>query len=243
MIVFEDVQHFLLRVLTGRPADTLSQGGRGIVGDNAEAEFQRREAALAVVAGFLQRLVKTTLQLDAAEQGGDAAANRAFRVFARVVLAVALRVFGSVLGMARLDVVEGRLNDQTAALIQEQAEAVLEVKSGSGGDGCTEKPDGEGGDLLAHAKAGLGSFGENGLKFLKNRSSQGDGQNARLNHGGCLSREGKRDRGPGTCNLLSRERCLFLPLPLPRKRTQRPPNRKTRPFFPCFARKEELHPF
>ena len=96
--------------------------------------------------------------------------------------------------MARLDVVEGRLNDQTAALIQEQAEAVLEVKSGSGGDGCTEKPDGEGGDLLAHAKAGLGSFGENGLKFLKNRSSQGDGQNARLNHGGCLSREGKRDR-------------------------------------------------
>jgi hypothetical protein len=71
MVASQQVQHLLLGVLTGQPADALGQGSRGVAGDNAQAEFQRRERGLLVIAGLLQRLVKAAVKFDAAEQGGD----------------------------------------------------------------------------------------------------------------------------------------------------------------------------
>ena len=122
MVAVQEVEHLLLRVLTGQQADTLGQGGRGVVRDNAQAQFQRSKAALAVVAAFLQRLIQTTAQFNVAEQGGDAAACGTFLALAAVILAVPLDVFRSLLGRRWLDVVDNRLQDKTTALVKELAE-------------------------------------------------------------------------------------------------------------------------
>jgi hypothetical protein len=53
MLALQDVQQSLLRVLPGQPTDTLGQGWRGVIGDNAQAHFQRSKAALGVLAGLL----------------------------------------------------------------------------------------------------------------------------------------------------------------------------------------------
>ena len=194
MVTFQDVQHLLLRVVVGEPADTLGQGRGGIPGDNAQAELQRREGRLLVVAGFLQRLVQTPLQLNRAEQGSDAAAVAALGVSARVVLAVTLRVFGSVLGLLRLDVVDDGLNHEAATLGKELLKGGLEVESRTGSDRRREEAGDEGEHLLAEGQAGVAGLLERGLKLRENSSSHGEAEDARLSHGGCLSRQGNPDR-------------------------------------------------
>src|SRR5262245_15783201 len=139
MVVLQQVQHLLLRVLRGKPTDSLGQGRGGVGRDNAQAHFQRREAALLVIARFLQRLVKATPQLDGAEQGGDAAAIGTLVVLARIVLAVALRVLGRVVGTLWFDVVEDRLKDKAATLVKETTKVSLEGEGSSGSDGRREK--------------------------------------------------------------------------------------------------------
>jgi hypothetical protein len=190
MVAVQEVQQFLLRLAAGQPADPLGQGRRGVGSDNAQAHFQRRKAALGIGAGFLQRLVKAPPQVNGAEQGGDAAPIGALVVLARVVLAVALRVLGGVVGVLWLDVVEDGLNDQAATLVKELAKGSLEVEGGSGSDGGTEKARGQGGNLLGQVAAGPRRKGEAGLKVLNDNRSHNDGQNARLSHGGRLSRQG-----------------------------------------------------
>ena len=53
VLTLQNVQQFLLRLLRGQAADTLGQGRRGIVPDDAQTHFQRSKAALAVIACFL----------------------------------------------------------------------------------------------------------------------------------------------------------------------------------------------
>ncbi len=175
-------------------ADPFGQGGRGVVGDNAQRQFQRRKAAPRVIAGFLQRLVEATLQLNGAEQRGDATTIAAFVVLPRVVLAVALGMFRRVLGVLRLDLVENRLDDLPAAFVQEKLKIFLEVESGSRSGRSREKAGRECGDPLLEIQAGLGRTSDDDLQLLNNEGSQGEGENARLSHGGCLSWEGGRDR-------------------------------------------------
>jgi len=160
------------------------------VGDNSQAQFQGRKGPLGIIAGFLQGLVQAAPQVDGAEQGGDAAPRGALVVLAHIVLAVALGVLGGILGVLGLDVVKDRLKHQAATPVQEPAEVVLEIEGRSGGDGCREKTGGERGDLFAQAEARRRSQSEDGLQVLEDSSGHAEGQNARLSHGGGLSREG-----------------------------------------------------
>jgi hypothetical protein len=192
VVALEEVEHFLLRLLTRQPADTLGQGRCGVVRDNTQAQFQRGKAFLANVAAFLQRLIQATTQFDVAEKGGDPTARGTFLVLAAVILAIALAVFGGVLGHLWLDMVDDRLQNESATRIEEVPKSFLEVQSGSGSGGLSKKTRGELGDLLLEAKAGLRRQSKDGLELLKDNRSRGDGQNDRLGHGGGLSREGTR---------------------------------------------------
>ena len=97
----------------GQSADSLGQGGRGVVGDDAQAHLQRSKAGLLVVACFLQRFVQQALQVDRAEERRKAAAVAALVVFADVVLLRVRAVLGRVVGLVRLDLIEDRLKDRS----------------------------------------------------------------------------------------------------------------------------------
>ena len=240
---FQDVQHLLLRVVVGEPADTLGQGRGGIPGDNAQAELQRREGRLLVVAGFLQRLVQTALQLNRAEQGSDAAAVAALGVLARVVLAVVLGVLGGVLGILWLDVVEGGLDDQAAALGKEALKEGLEVEGGGGGDRGTEEACDQGGHLLLEGDAGVGGSRQRGLKLRQDSSGRDEGKDARLSHGGCLSRQGNPGRAARALatSFLVKSASSFHSLWLSRNHPS-PPKPLSSSSFPLFRPNEATTP-
>ena len=103
-------------------------------------------------------------------------------------------MFGRVLGVLRLDLIEDRFEDLPTALIQELPQGCLEVERGRGGDRMTEKAGSQRDDLLAQGNAGLARTVEDGLQLLDKSASQSEGEYRRLSHGGCLSHEGWRDR-------------------------------------------------
>ncbi len=73
MFALQPLQHFLLGLLGSQPTDAFGQGGSGVARDDAQMTFQRSKGWLVVVASVLERFVQAALQLDGAEQGGDAA--------------------------------------------------------------------------------------------------------------------------------------------------------------------------
>jgi len=178
MVAFQDVQHLLLRVLTGKPADTLGQGGCGVESDNAQTFLQWSKGSLGIVACFLQRFVKAPVELDGAEQRSDAAPVDALVVFPRVIQAIPLHVLGSILRKFRLDVVENRLNDLSSTFVKQQTQSVLEVHRGCGIAGFREITSGEGRDLLVEAKARLGRLLNKRWHLLKNSLGHGKSPNA-----------------------------------------------------------------
>jgi hypothetical protein len=105
-------------------------------------------------------------------------------------------VCGSIPGRCGLDVVEDRLKDKAAALVENLPQVFLEVESGNRGDRPDEKAGGERSHLLAEAKAGLRRQNGDRLKFLTNNRSRGEGENDRLDHGGRFSLERSGPRGP-----------------------------------------------
>jgi len=82
------------------------------------------------------------------------------------------------LGVLRFDLVEDRLKDEAAALVEELPQVFLEVECGCGGDRPTEKAGSQRGDPLAQDKAGLGGAVEDGLKLLDKSAGQAEGENA-----------------------------------------------------------------
>ena len=77
-----------------------------------------------------------------------------------------------------------------SAMIREAVKGGLEVESRTGSDRRREEAGDEGEHLLAEGQAGVAGLLERGLKLRENSSSHGEAEDARLSHGGCLSREG-----------------------------------------------------
>ena len=122
-------------------------------------------------------------------------------------------MFGCVLGILWLNLIEDGLQDEAAALIQELSQVFLEMESGKRGDRPTEKPANQGADALAQVKAGLARRVEAEFELLDNSAGQEEGRNRRLCHGGCLSLEGCRGRVvPGDTVFLVKSTSFFQSL-------------------------------
>ncbi len=175
MFALQPLQHFLLGLLGSQPTDAFGQGGSGVARDDAQMTFQRSKGWLVVVASVLERFVQAALQLDGAEQGGDAATVEGLGVLADVVLAVALAVLGCVLGVLWLQVVVDGLEDQSATFVEQSTEFAFEVAGGSRGERCGVEGGDQGSDLIAESVAGFCREGEDMVQGLEKGGSQSEG--------------------------------------------------------------------
>src|SRR5262249_57730672 len=99
-------------------------------------------------------------------------------VLARVVVAVAWGVLGGGLGVLRLDMVEGGLDDLAAARGEDLVKGGLEVEGGSRGDRGREEAGDQSGHLLVERKAGAGGGLQRPAELRQDRQGQGGGPGA-----------------------------------------------------------------